>query len=129
MKGPRRGPQVCAMTFHNRRLLQHYTGWRGAKSCHSLKRTPSEGIRVADIFISYTSSDRDWAFWIAKELEALGDKPRVHEWEINKGGNIMAWMEERLQAANYVLLVVSERYLNRPEAPYSNLERHAAQWA
>ena len=27
---------------------------------------------MADIFVSYTSSDRDWAFWIAKELEALG---------------------------------------------------------
>jgi hypothetical protein len=24
---------------------------------------------MADIFVSYTSSDRDWAFWIAKELE------------------------------------------------------------
>ena len=23
---------------------------------------------MADIFISYTASDRDWAFWIAKEL-------------------------------------------------------------
>jgi hypothetical protein len=23
---------------------------------------------VADIFVSYTASDRDWAFWIAKEL-------------------------------------------------------------
>jgi len=26
---------------------------------------------VADIFVSYTSSDRDWAHWIGKELEAL----------------------------------------------------------
>jgi hypothetical protein len=26
---------------------------------------------MADIFVSYTSSDRDWAFWIAKELKAL----------------------------------------------------------
>jgi hypothetical protein len=41
---------------------------------------------VADIFISYTSSDRDWAFWIAKELEALGHTPHIHEWEI-KGGD------------------------------------------
>jgi hypothetical protein len=27
---------------------------------------------MADIFISYTGSDRDWAFWLGKELEALG---------------------------------------------------------
>ena len=27
---------------------------------------------MADIFVSYTSSDRDWAFWIGQELEKLG---------------------------------------------------------
>jgi hypothetical protein len=31
---------------------------------------------VADIFVSYTSSDRDWAFWIGQELEKLGHAPR-----------------------------------------------------
>jgi TIR domain len=54
---------------------------------------------VADIFISYTSSDRDWAFWIAKELGALGHVPRIHEWEIKGGGDIYAWMEQRNDAA------------------------------
>ena len=42
---------------------------------------------MADIFVSYTSSDRDWAFWIAKELEALGHVPHVHEWEIKDTGD------------------------------------------
>ena len=28
--------------------------------------------RVADIFVSYTSSDREWAQWIALELERFG---------------------------------------------------------
>jgi hypothetical protein len=27
---------------------------------------------MADIFVGYMASDRDWAFWIGKELEALG---------------------------------------------------------
>jgi len=51
---------------------------------------------VADIFISYTSSDRDWAFWIAKELKSLGHTPHVHEWEIGSGEDIYSWMEGRL---------------------------------
>jgi hypothetical protein len=34
---------------------------------------------MADIFISFTLSDRDWAFWIAHELDALGHVPHVHE--------------------------------------------------
>ena len=85
----------------------------------------SEARRVADIFVSYTSSDREWAFWIAKELEALGHTPHVHEWEIKAGDDIYAWMEQRHDAANHVLCVVSDDYLR---APYSTLERNAALW-
>jgi hypothetical protein len=50
---------------------------------------------VADIFIRYSSSDRDWAFWIAKELEALGHTPHIHEFEVHAGDDIYKWMEER----------------------------------
>ena len=53
----------------------------------------SDHAVMGDVFISYTSSDRDWAMWIAKELQALGHKPYVHEWEIGAGGDIYAWME------------------------------------
>jgi tetratricopeptide (TPR) repeat protein len=81
---------------------------------------------VADIFVSYTSADRDWAFWIGQELLKLGHDAHLHDWEISAGGNIMAWMDDRQQKANRVLCVVSSRYL---EQPYSALERHGAQWA
>jgi tetratricopeptide (TPR) repeat protein len=80
---------------------------------------------MAEIFVSYTSSDRDWAFWIAKELEALGHAPHIHEWEIKGGDDIYAWMEQRHNAADHVLCVVSDEYLR---APYSTLERNAAIW-
>jgi tetratricopeptide (TPR) repeat protein len=80
---------------------------------------------MADIFVSYTSSDRDWAFWIAKELEALAHTPRIHEWEIKSGDDIYRWMERHHDAADHVLCVVSDEYL---KAPYSTLERNAALW-
>ena len=80
---------------------------------------------MADIFISYTSSDRDWAFWIAKELEGLGHTPQIHEFEVKGGDDIYKWMEERHDAADHVLCVVSDDYL---KAPYSTLERNAALW-
>jgi tetratricopeptide (TPR) repeat protein len=84
------------------------------------------GYGVADIFISYTSADSDWAKWLAKELESLGHTPHVHEWEIAGGGDIAAWMEERHHNADHILCVVSEAYLT---APYSSWERRTAQWA
>src|SRR5262245_48305196 len=80
---------------------------------------------VADIFVSYTSRDRNWAFWIAKELNALGHTPHVHEWEIKGGDDIYAWMQERHGAADHVLCVISDEYM---KAPYSTLERNAALW-
>jgi hypothetical protein len=83
-------------------------------------------VRLADIFISYTSSDSEWAFWIAHELEALGHTPHVHEWELSCGDDIAAWMDKTHDAANHILFVVSKAYLG---APYSNWERRAAQWA
>jgi hypothetical protein len=85
----------------------------------------TEVRHVADIFISYTSSDRDWAHWIAKELETLGHVPHVHEWEIKGGADIYAWMEARHDAADHVLCVVSDAYM---KAPFSTLERNAALW-
>ena len=80
---------------------------------------------VADIFVSYTSSDREWAMWIASQLTALGHVPRVHEWEIARSADIYAWMEARHDAADHVLCVISDEYLH---APYSILERNAAAW-
>jgi hypothetical protein len=81
---------------------------------------------VADIFVSYTSSDREWAFWIGQELTRLSHQPRIHEWEIQAGGDIPAWMEQRLQQAHRVLCVVSAEYLTKD---YSGWERRSAQWA
>jgi len=81
---------------------------------------------MADIFVSYTRSDSEWAFWIGQELDKLGHVPHVHEWEINAGGDIAKWMEEHLKKADYVLCVVSAVYLTKD---YSGWERRAAQWA
>jgi tetratricopeptide (TPR) repeat protein len=80
---------------------------------------------MADVFISYTSSDRDWAFWIAKELKELTHTPHIHEWEVQGGDDIYGWIEQRHDAADHVLCVMSDDYLR---APYSSLERNAALW-
>ena len=81
---------------------------------------------MADIFVSYTNSDKEWAFWIGLELEKLGHAPHIHEWEISAGGDIPAWMEDRIQKADRVLSVVSSIYLTKD---YSSWERRSAQWA
>jgi hypothetical protein len=85
-----------------------------------------EDCRVADIFVSYTSSDRAWAEWIGHELAKLGHEPHLHDWEINAGDNIMAWMIERHDKADFILGVVSDDWL---KAAYSIEEHTAGAWA
>ena len=81
---------------------------------------------MADIFVSYTATDRTWAEWIGHELVKLGHTPRLHDWEIKSGDDIMAWMVERHDQADFVIGVVSDEWLR---AAYSKLERMAAEWA
>ncbi len=77
------------------------------------------------IFVSYTSSDRDWALWIGWHLGEAGHEPFVHEWEIGAGENIPRWMEDRLTQAERLLGVFSDAYC---KALYSQSERWAAYW-
>ena len=83
---------------------------------------------MADIFVSFTKSDQQWAHWIAQELTALHHEPHVHDWEIGPGEDIVGWMEKRHDEADYVLCVVSPDYLNEDKAPFSTWERRAALW-
>jgi hypothetical protein len=80
---------------------------------------------MADIFVSYTASDRNWAEWIGQALEVLGHTAHLHDWEVDGGADIAAWMEVRHDKADHILCVVSDAYL---KAPYSRWERLAAQY-
>jgi TIR domain len=134
--GPQRAARRCPQDWRSRAAQQISCGYQlplafGATcrnhECHRVTKVrTSETGRVADIFISYTSQDREWANWIGRELEALSHVPHIDDWEISAGGNIMEWMEQRHHEANHVLCVVSEAYLKKP---YSSLERQAGQWA
>jgi hypothetical protein len=57
--------------------------------------------RVADIFVSFTKSDQQWAHWIAQELTELHHEPHVHDWELGPGEDVVGWMERRHDQADY----------------------------
>jgi hypothetical protein len=80
---------------------------------------------VADYFTSYTSSDRDWALWLHRELERVDHKLYIHEREIRPGEGIFAWMRRRMDTVDLVLCVLSGDYL---KAACSTAERNAALW-
>jgi 3',5'-cyclic AMP phosphodiesterase CpdA len=80
---------------------------------------------VAEIFVSYTAEDKGWADWIGLELERLGYKARLFDWEVSAGGNVANWMVDRHDEADHVLCIISPRYLDKTKR-YSAWERLGA---
>jgi tetratricopeptide (TPR) repeat protein len=77
------------------------------------------------LFDSYTSADRGWAHWIGWQLKEAGHEAFLHEWEIGAGQNIPRWMEERIDEADHLIGVFSDKYC---EGIFSRSERWAAYW-
>jgi tetratricopeptide (TPR) repeat protein len=64
-----------------------------------------------DFFISYASSDEQWAEWIAKRLEDAGYTTFIQAWDFRPGMNFVAEMDRATKQANRTLLVLSPAYL------------------
>jgi len=80
---------------------------------------------MAKIFVSHNSADKDWANWIGFVLEDLGHEPAIDRWEIGPGGDIGAWMDQKLADADHCLCVCSPNYFGKL---YSDWERRSALW-
>ncbi|MEM7352317.1 MAG: tetratricopeptide repeat protein [Acidobacteriota bacterium] len=63
------------------------------------------------IFISYTQADRQWAEWIAWQVEAAGHEARIQVWDFDLGGNFVIDMDEAAQWADVTMPVLSPDYL------------------
>lgn len=77
---------------------------------------------ATDFFISYTSTDQEWAEWIAWQLEEAGYRTTIQAWDFHAGGNFVLQMQEGALATR-TLAVLSEAYL---QALYTKPEWAAA---
>src|SRR4029453_3493836 len=59
--------------------------------------------RAADFFVSYSSSDRAWAEWIAWQLEQAGYLVVIQAWDFEPGDNHVARMRDGLEQADPTL--------------------------
>ncbi len=63
-----------------------------------------------DFFISYNGKDKDWAEWIAWQLEDTGYSVVIQAWDFRPGGNFVLEMQKAAQAER-TLVVLSPNYL------------------
>ncbi|MCK9902137.1 hypothetical protein CC117_25435 [Parafrankia colletiae] len=64
-----------------------------------------------DFFVSYTQNDRDWAEWIAWQIEDLGYTVLIQAWDFVAGSYWMAMMERGIRDAQHTVAVLSGTYL------------------
>jgi hypothetical protein len=64
-----------------------------------------------DFFVSYTQADRDWAEWLAWELEAAGYTTVLQAWDMPPGTAFVHAMDQAVQHTRQTLLVLSPAYL------------------
>lgn len=77
-----------------------------------------------DFFISYTGSDRQWAEWIAWQLEKTGGYSTVIQaWDFNAGNNFILEMHRAAKETDRTIAILSSRYL---ESLYAQPEWAAA---
>lgn len=64
-----------------------------------------------DFFISYTSADRNWAEWIAWQLEDAGYSTIIQAWDFGPGENFVLAMQKAATEAARTIAVLSPDYL------------------
>ncbi|HYO49723.1 MAG TPA: FxSxx-COOH system tetratricopeptide repeat protein [Chloroflexia bacterium] len=66
---------------------------------------------MKDFFISYNKADRNWAEWIAWQLEEAGYSVVIQAWDFRPGSNFVLEMDKAAREAERTIAVLSEDYL------------------
>ncbi|WP_300450466.1 toll/interleukin-1 receptor domain-containing protein [Accumulibacter sp.] len=67
---------------------------------------------MKDFFLSYNQADRDWAEWIAWQLEEAGYSTVIQAWDFAAGGNFVLEMDRAAKEARGTVAVLSENYFS-----------------
>lgn len=65
-----------------------------------------------DFFVSYSSSDKDWAEWIAYQLEANGFTTIIQAWDWGPGSNFIWEMQKAARDCERTIIVLSPAFLS-----------------
>jgi hypothetical protein len=66
---------------------------------------------VPGFFVSYNKADKQWAEWIAWQLEEAGYNVFIQAWDIRPGANFVLAMQRATESADRTIAVLSPDYL------------------
>lgn len=70
-----------------------------------------------EFFISYTKADRQWAEWIAWQLEQEGYSVIIQSWDFRPGDNFILAMNAAAASADRTIVVLSPDYFTSRFTP------------
>lgn len=76
-----------------------------------------------DFFVSYNKADKDWAEWIAWQLEEAGYTTVIQAWDFHAGGNFVLEMDRAAKTTRRTIAILSADFL---AAQYTQPEWAAA---
>jgi hypothetical protein len=68
-------------------------------------------VPMTHFFVSYADEDKDWAEWIAWQLEEAGHKTTLQAWDFKPGMDFVSAMRHAANEADRTIAVVSPDYL------------------
>lgn len=71
-------------------------------------------VSLLGFLTRYTSADRAWAEWVARQLEQAGYQVIVQVWDFEPGDNLVVRMRDALEQADRTLALISAAYLASP---------------
>src|SRR5262245_34562235 len=66
---------------------------------------------MKDFFISYTKADRNWAEWLAWQIEEAGYQVTIQAWDFRPGGNFVLDMHSAALESERTIAVLSPDFL------------------
>jgi hypothetical protein len=69
------------------------------------------GVTEWDFFVSYQQADREWAEWIAWQLEKAGHSVLFQGWDFVPGTNWIKLMQDGVSHSARVIVVLSPAYI------------------
>lgn len=80
---------------------------------------------MKDFFISYNGANKQWAEWIAWQLEEAGYEVVIQAWDSKYGQDFVDWMDKASKDSERIIGILSIAYL-ADEARFSRMERNVA---
>jgi len=68
-------------------------------------------VSKCDFFISYNKADKEWAEWIAWQVEDAGYSTLIQAWDFHAGGNFVLDMDRAMKQTERTIAVLSPDYL------------------